>query len=288
MVVSVVSPGQLGNKLFQYAYFLGNAMEFNGEVATLDFDAYRQHFNFSLANKHAAYPRGIDRALIDPRIVKAFWKLSRLAGPVRIGSVSFLDIRRTFDNRKEHFQISSEEFRKLARSTTLYVAGYYFRDIPNLFKHRESIIEFLSPVERHRLAVAQHLEPVRNRYLVGIHIRHGDYANYLGGKYFYSLDQYKDLMAQIAQQAGKPTHFLVASNANFSAQDFAPFDVTLAPGDMVQDLYCLAECDLIVGPPSTYSLWASFQHLKPLIHVYDPKLDLDVAGARPIYECNAP
>jgi len=33
---------------------------------------------------------------------------------------------------------------------------------------------------------------------------------------------------------------------------------------MVEDLYALAECDYIIGPPSTYTLWASFYGDTPL------------------------
>jgi hypothetical protein len=35
------------------------------------------------------------------------------------------------------------------------------------------------------------------------------------------------------------------------------------------DLYSLARCDYVFGPPSTYSQWASFYGNKPLLHVFD-------------------
>jgi hypothetical protein len=30
------------------------------------------------------------------------------------------------------------------------------------------------------------------------------------------------------------------------------------PGHFIEDLYALASCDYIIGPPSTFSQWASF------------------------------
>lgn len=288
MVVSVVSPGQLGNKLFQYAYFLGNAMEYGGEVATLDFGSYQEHFEFSLTQPYGIYPLNANCYVLPKEFVRVLFRLVRLKGYLRLGKVTLLDIRRTFDDRKEHFQLADEPFCTFARETTVYAAGYYFRDIENLFKHREAIVEFLKPIERHRQAVAAHLKQFRGKRLVGIHIRHGDYAHYQGGRFFYSIDQYISFMQQVVDQSAEPVHFLIASNASISADAFSPFSVSLAPGDMVQDLFCLSECSLIIGPPSTYSLWASFQQLRPLIHVYDPALALDIGNARPIHRENAP
>jgi hypothetical protein len=35
----------------------------------------------------------------------------------------------------------------------------------------------------------------------------------------------------------------------------------------VGDLYALARCDYIMGPPSTYTQWASFYGNQPLYHL---------------------
>lgn len=288
MVVITVSPGQLGNKLFQYAYFLGNALEHGYELATLDFEDYSEHFEFTATDPTGAFPARIAPVRHQKPLIDLLLKLLRARKPLRLGKTAILDIRRSHDDRKEHYLLDSAAFQDLAKRPMLYTAGYYFRDKQNLFRHRETITHFLRPVERHRLAVENHVQPMREHYLAGIHIRHGDYAKYQGGRFFYSLEQYKELMRQISEQAPKSVHFLVASNAPFTPEDFAPFPVTLAPGDMIQDLFCLSECDVILGPPSTYSLWASFQHLRPLIQVYDPNEPIDLLNAIPIHEDIAP
>ena len=39
---------------------------------------------------------------------------------------------------------------------------------------------------------------------------------------------------------------------------FVLMDWTPGPGTEIGDLYSLAACDYIIGPPSTYTQWASF------------------------------
>jgi hypothetical protein len=38
----------------------------------------------------------------------------------------------------------------------------------------------------------------------------------------------------------------------------------MSRGSAVEDLYSLARCDYLLGPPSTFSLWASFYGNVPL------------------------
>jgi hypothetical protein len=47
------------------------------------------------------------------------------------------------------------------------------------------------------------------------------------------------------------------------------FSVLNEERHFVEDLYLLAKCDYIIGPPSTFSLWASFYGSKPLYMIRD-------------------
>ena len=40
-----------------------------------------------------------------------------------------------------------------------------------------------------------------------------------------------------------------------------------ATGPAVHDLHTLAACDYLIGPPSTFSQWASFSGNTPLLHL---------------------
>jgi hypothetical protein len=100
---------------------------------------------------------------------------------------------------------------------------------------------------------------------VGVHIRHGDYANFRDGKYFYTLPQYVDQMRILARLlAPRRIGFLVCSNVSQDSTHFGDLKVTMGPGHLLEDMYALAECDYLMGPPSTYTIWASFYGKVPL------------------------
>jgi hypothetical protein len=100
---------------------------------------------------------------------------------------------------------------------------------------------------------------------VGIHLRRGDYRTYLGGKYFYPLEVYEQCMRETVRLfPGKTLRFIVCSNEQ--AMPVAPAACALhaGPGHFIEDLYTLAACDYLIGPPSTFSQWASFYGSVPL------------------------
>jgi hypothetical protein len=66
--------------------------------------------------------------------------------------------------------------------------------------------------------------------VIGIHIRHGDYATFEGGIYYYSLEQYAGLMKQIRSLfPDQSIRFLICSNAKFDGGDFKAWNTLPAP-----------------------------------------------------------
>jgi hypothetical protein len=89
-----------------------------------------------------------------------------------------------------------------------------------------------------------------SKRVVGIHIRHGDYKTFEGGRYFYSFEQYAVVMRDIrALFPGEAVRFLVCSNAELDAKAFGDLDFIGGTGHFVEDLYALAQCDYLAGPP---------------------------------------
>jgi hypothetical protein len=62
--------------------------------------------------------------------------------------------------------------------------------------------------------------------------------------------------------------FLVCSNETLDTNIFCNFNITMSQSSAIVDLYSLSDCDLIIGPPSTYTQWASYFGGKPLCHIY--------------------
>ena len=110
-------------------------------------------------------------------------------------------------------------------------------------------------------------------FVVGVHIRHGDYKTFENGRYYYTLEEYHQMMLNI-QQLYKDKHvaFFISSNESFSTNIFSDcscYRFGKEPSGDILDLYTLSLCDRIVGPWSTYSRWASFIGEVPLCCIKD-------------------
>jgi hypothetical protein len=117
--------------------------------------------------------------------------------------------------------------------------------------------------------------------LIGLHIRRGDYANFFGGKYHYPTGFYQQVMeTMVSFFPGRRVAFLLCTNGPKEFDD--NFSYKIIPGlgmeqGALGDLHCLAECDYIIGPPSTYSLWAAFYGRKPIVHLIQQRLPSGLA-----------
>ena len=109
--------------------------------------------------------------------------------------------------------------------------------------------------------------------VVGVHIRHGDYKSFFGGRYYYTLDEFHQMMLRIRSLYGtRRVAFFISSNETFSTDEFKGcrcFRFGKEPSGDILDLYTLSLCDRILGPWSTYSRWASFIGEVPLCFIKD-------------------
>ena len=105
-------------------------------------------------------------------------------------------------------------------------------------------------------------------YIIGVHIRRGDYATWNNGRFFYELEDYHRFMLRLVQlYAPHKVSFFISSNESFSLDIFEGCRCErfgAAPSGAILDLYTLSKCDLIIGPFSSYSRWASFIGEVPL------------------------
>ena len=159
-----------------------------------------------------------------------------------------------------------------ARERVVVLHGWCFRDRPGFLKHAALLRRLFALVPEHRRAVDALIATCRRtaEVLVGIHIRRGDYATFANGRYYYDNQQYAGFMRQLLPQWGSSTRvgFLLCSDEPLDLSAFAGLPVHRATGHFVEDLYALADCDYVLGPPSSFSLWASFYGQTPLCHVH--------------------
>jgi len=267
--------GRLGNRLRRAAHLVAAAIEHGHTLVDLSFSEYAADFEATRRDLFCRYPAARHpfpapwwvRALLD-RLATLALRIARLVPPP--GSLLRVVLWRNVD---VEYRLDSSAFRDLAsRSRVLLFEGWTFRT---------------SAVERHAAAIRAHFAPVRAlaeraqaiatalrasaEVLVGVHLRRGDYATWLGGQYHYSLPAYADLMRRVrALFPGRRVLFLVCSDEPVPPTTFDGLPYALGADHPVVDLYALARCDYLFGPPSSFTLWASFAGGVPLWFVYRP------------------
>ena len=167
----------------------------------------------------------------------------------------------------EQCDLASDSFASQVLSQNVLLQGWLFRSEYLLNKHAEKVKSHLAIDFSLQDKIQSRLSKLREQadMIVGIHIRQGDYATYLGGKYYYPTSQYSQLMRQIADHySPSRVAFLVCGNGEFSVEDFQGLNVSCEKRDVMDDLYSLAQVDLLVGPPSTFTGWASFYGSVPI------------------------
>ena len=111
----------------------------------------------------------------------------------------------------------------------------------------------------------------KSDFIIGIHIRHGDYKTFYNGRFYYTLEEYYQFMLQIqALYKDKRVAFFISSNESFSTDQFKGckcYRFGKEPSGDILDFYTLSLCDRILGPWSTYSRWASFIGEVPLCFI---------------------
>jgi hypothetical protein len=144
---------------------------------------------------------------------------------------------------------------------------WFFRDNANSLRHRDAIRAYFTPFDRYLQRSRAVVEAARrgDALVVGVHIRRGDYAIFRNGRHLYDHAQYRALMERTAAlYADRGVSFLVCSDEPVPRDAFAGLDVTTGEGHELVDLYTLAGCDRLLGPVSTYSVWASYYGDVPL------------------------
>ena len=105
--------------------------------------------------------------------------------------------------------------------------------------------------------------------MVGIHIRRGDYKNFMGGTYYFENETYSIYMQQMKYLfPEKKILFLISSNEPIDKNTFAGnnyFQIDNATSGV--DMYALSCCEYIIGPMSTFSMWAAYYGSKPIFFI---------------------
>lgn len=283
MFVNAHKAGQLANCLLHGAHLLAAGRAHGHAVLNPGLLGYARYFETTQGDLLCRHPARPSRLPHGAWARRALYRLVRLSIPA-LHRLPFLGrwVRAVVWRDPEVvYRLDTPAFAALARSSRLVLfEGWAFRTAA-VEEHAEEIRRYFTPIAEHRQRVASLLAALRPRceLLLGVHIRRGDYAGHLGGRYFWEVEEYAAIMRRMqAAFPGRRLLFLVCSNEPLDAARFPGLPVAFGTGHLVEDLYAFAGCDYLVGPPSTYTLWASFHGGVPLRQLQTPGEAIDPAG----------
>lgn len=161
----------------------------------------------------------------------------------------------------------------------IIVEGWYARWYNYFLKYKQEIIEnfaFNNSIE-HKV---QKLMGDSNSLKLGVHIRRGDYKKFRGGQFFYSDEQYVNVIKQfISLKSNHNIDIYICGNdphldRQFYYKQLHKYNIVFPNGNPGEDLCLLSHCDYLIGPPSTFSLVAAMYRDLPLYWIMRPDMKL--------------
>jgi hypothetical protein len=276
MVIIADKQGQLANRLFLLRAFIANAIEYQYTLIYNNFDDYLPYFEATASQGFAGHR--IRPQISSPKVLNDY--LQRV-----IANPDYLPIKvlrklnrleyfnhQVYEVDNTGFDLGDPKFVRKAQTKIMIVSGWPFSDKQSQKKHALLIKKFFTPLPLYRQNITLLMEKIRKEVdiVIGIHIRRGDYEIFENGRFLFGFDVYAQKAAGLVRQFhGKKVGFLLCSNGDIDETAFAGVRAFPGTGHFIEDLYALARCDYLIGPPSTFSAWASFYGDVPLQYIRD-------------------
>lgn len=184
----------------------------------------------------------------------------------------------TFIHNKNLFiNVPLEQFKSKNKLIHFIDAWKHSDDISYIQNHIQEIKKLFRPNELVLNNISNALGTF-NGFTIGVHIRRGDYKEYLSGRYYFSIEKWAKYIQFLSSQiTDRNVRFLICSNEEGIDEELSrllPNDIFLSipKTNGITDLYALSKCDYLIGVPSSYSQWASFIGDVPLYLITDEKM----------------
>ena len=237
-------------------------------------ESYGNNSNVLFQNLHlAAFCRKYDVEFVNPFICKyseIFPNLRKDTRSLRRFSNIELKIRKLFSH---NFGVNESHEKQqqwlLSRGNRkTWVRGWGFRSYKDTEEQRQSFRDFFTPICNDKILSETDIIK-KNGKVLSVHIRRGDYRTWNSGQYFYDDATYSELIRKTMQCIQGIGTIQIFSNEEIDMAFFRMDGVNVvAPkGLWFEDQWRMSLSDAIVGPPSTFSLWASYIGSVPIWQV---------------------
>lgn len=141
------------------------------------------------------------------------------------------------------------------------VSGWHYRQIALVNKYKsyfQNKYTLLPKFYENSIIYQKYLEVQKLDFVtIGIHIRLDDYKTFCDGKYFFTTEVYLAAKKRIENLLRKNAFFFFFSNEKLSS-DFNSANCYISKESWYVDQFIMSKLDYLLGPPSTFTSWASF------------------------------
>ena len=184
----------------------------------------------------------------------------------------------TFTNENH----SNVEILKSRLDQDLFVDGWGFRVHDLTTKYQDLFIEKYSLKDTYyeKNELYKRLLGVNRdtTSVIGIHIRRRDYKNHQGGIYYFDDKVYQEYMNRISTEISnklfKRAIFIIFSDETTGFQENS--HTIISDNEWYVDHFLMSKCDFLIGPPSTFTIWASYIGKNKYYHIKDDSGEIDL------------
>ena len=193
-----------------------------------------------------------------------------------VNHISKIGIKIMFTEYGNRYDELKNELSKCSNRNMYYHCWPYF-DFENVYKYQDDIRKIISPQEKTIYSAKVFIDEIRRKYdtIVGVHIRRTDYKYWMEGKYYFEIEVYKKIIERVNTLfSNKNVGVIVFSDENIEQTDIVKIDnVFISHQKVLEDMMSMSLCDYLIGPPSTFSGWASYYGNVPKYYVLDDKVN---------------
>ena len=292
MLVVFWNNGQLGNRLFYFSHFIAFATETKSKLLCLFFSRKAKHyaepFEGTCKNLVGFYPKPIASSnfFIYRACDWVLFKIFKIAKKYNFNNSIISIYTPQIEGKEDSQTYAVKDFinnpKRKKSILTFYNSYIFWHDNTDLQKYHSQITAYFKPIEPYWSNIKHYSKEIKNEYpgavVIGVHIRRGDYKEWADGMWYFEDDAFAMYLQNIERELlPKKSVFVVCSNEDVDFRNYENLTLRKSTGHIIEDMYILAECDYIIGPHSTYSMWASFYGQKPLYKMRKDKTEFSIS-----------
>ena len=248
LLILISQSGDHSNRLFQAIHFEAFALE-NG----------MKFVNLAFFDMQKYYPNAKQRWIqIVPYITIKLLRRLKLDK-----KITQKNIRKTTNSSKNNY---------IPR--ILLVGGWDFRE-HKLTKKYNSYFRKKYEINKEKLEETMLYKKInkwqQGSIVVGIHIRRGDYREWQNGRFNYGDIVYKKAMVRMSRLIKRhydmETKYIIFSNEEVTIESELINEISRNTWYIDHEL--MSNCDYLIGPPSTFTMWASYIGKNKYLHLYN-------------------